>query len=191
MSSYIPADNHERYDPGTPQLDSNGVPIRLYSQPETLYTEYGASASTAYHGTFYGDKSMLSNNAEGAYTSTIVAASPDQPDDSQWARGRRPASVHFRPEGQQLRHEFRRKDQARALEKSIAFRLAMTAVFPGSLVAMIAYYDKKGFIPLEDQMLFNGWNLALSLMLSMSLVAGLKCMADMFRWRVSCFVQDF
>jgi hypothetical protein len=134
---------------------------------------------------------MLSNNAEGAYTSTIVAASPDQPDDSQWARGRRPASVHFRAEGQQLRHEFRRKDQARALEKSIAFRLAMTAVFPGSLVAMIAYYDKKGFIPLEDQMLFNGWNLALSLMLSMSLVAGLKCMADMFRWRVSCFVQDF
>lgn len=99
---------------------------------------------------------MLSNNGEGTYTSTIVAASPDQPNDSQWARGRRPASVHFRPEGQQLRHEFRRKDQARALAKSIAFRLAITAVFAGALVAMISYYAEKGIIPLEDQMFFNG-----------------------------------
>ncbi|CCX33947.1 Similar to hypothetical protein [Tuber melanosporum Mel28]; acc. no. XP_002836511 [Pyronema omphalodes CBS 100304] len=185
MSGYIPANTN---DPSRQDNDEHGVPLRpLFSSPDTLYSEFGMSESTAYNSgaSLYGDEESLLKDPSRIYTSPIIATppTPGSPPFSPPLGDPRRHSAMYRPECSRWRHEYRTSIQGKELVKELLWRLLYTIVICGGMYGLLRGFQDLDILNEKEKYMFNALNVAISLLLSLNIITSLKDMANMFRWR--------
>jgi hypothetical protein len=172
MAGYIPANTY------ITDYDENGLQLRqLYSSPETLYSEFGASESTVYSASMRlpGDEESLLKGRSRAYASPLGTPvfNHSPPSSPEFSRGRqRLGSASFRPDGHDLRYEHRTNSQFRKLLGWVLFRLFLSCTLVAGLIAMIGYYSakKEKILDTTEKYIFNTLNITLPLLLSLNSV---------------------
>lgn len=158
--------------------DDNGLQLRqLYSSPETLYSEFGASESTIYSAGMRlpGDEESLLKDRSRAYASPLGTPvfNHSPPSSPEFSRGhKRLGSASFRPDGHDLRHEYRTKSQFRKLLKWVLFRLFLSCALMVGLIAIIRYYSvkKEKILDRTEKYIFNTLNITLPSLLSLNIM---------------------
>jgi hypothetical protein len=172
MSGYIPANTN---DPSRQDNDEHGVPLRpLFSSPDTLYSEFRMSESTAYNSgaSLYGDEESLLKDPSRIYTSPIIATpqTPGSPPFSPPLGDPRRHSAMYRPECSRWRHEYRTSIQGKELVKELLWRLLYTIVICVGMYGLLRGFQNLDILNEKEKYMFNALNVAISLLLSLNII---------------------